>query len=774
MIEAKNGVFNLATPNTSYIFKVGECGVLEHLYYGKRLDAFDAELMSNVQNVKICDATAYDKDHSLLFLDNLMTEFSTEGRGDYRLTSMKASYDNGHSVLDFAYESHSISKEIPTMEGLPSVYGDEFSTLEVVLKERLLPLKLRLYYLVGDEKDVIVRFSRIENEGKDDVYVQALASLQLDVPDPEWNLVTLDGAWARERMVCDRPLRPGIHINDSKTGASGAFHNPAIALKAPLATEFQGDVIGFNLIYSGNHQESVELSPYGRVRVLTGINPNTFTWKLKANSSFTTPQAVMVYSCRGLNGMSREMHRFVNENVCRGPWRDRERPVLVNNWEATYFDFNEKKLLNLADKAKEVGIELFVLDDGWFGERENDTTSLGDWTANVRKLPNGLAGLSSKLHEKGLMFGIWIEPEMVSENSRLFERHPDWRIAIPGRDPGVGRNQYILDWTREDVTDYMIACISDLLEESKADYVKWDMNRFFSDFNTQGQNKYFMGEFFHRYMLGFYKVLGALTARFPEILFEGCASGGNRFDLGVLCYMNQIWTSDDTDVLMRQFIQWGTSLFYPQSVMCCHVSASPNHQSLRISSLEDRFNVAAFGVLGYELDLTRLPSNELDIIKEQIRFYKKNRRLFQFGTFTRDISYFNGGNNLKWLVADEEHLVMLDACMLNVPNMPNDRLVIPLLDAGFNARGTERLLVSSRAQRIDRGRLGDNASKFEEGQQGLGLKASVYAGQLEGAGVVLGQRFTGSGDIGRTRVRPDFSTEMYVVDKTMGGMENDV
>lgn len=767
MIEAKNGVFNLATPNTSYIFKVGECGVLEHLYYGKRLDAFDAELMSNVQNVKICDATAYDKDHSLLFLDNLMTEFSTEGRGDYRLTSMKASYDNGHSVLDFVYETYSITHGIPSMEGLPSVYGDEFSTLEVVLKERLLPLKLRLYYLVGDEKDVIVRFSRIENEGKDDVYVQALASLQLDVPDPEWNLVTLDGAWARERMVCDRPLRPGIHINDSKTGASGAFHNPAIALKAPDATEFQGDVIGLNLIYSGNHQESVELSPYGRLRVLTGINPNTFTWELKAKSSFTAPQAVMVYSDKGLNGMSHEMHRLVNENVCRGPWRDKERPVLVNNWEATYFDFNEEKLLDLADTAKDVGIELFVLDDGWFGERENDTTSLGDWTANGRKLPNGLAGLSSKLHEKGLMFGIWIEPEMVSEKSRLFERHPDWRIAIPNRKPGVGRNQYILDWTREDVTDYMIACISTLLEESKANYVKWDMNRFFSDFNTQWQNKYFMGEFLHRYVLGFYKVLEALTAKFPDILFEGCASGGNRFDLGVLCYMNQIWTSDDTDVLMRQFIQWGTSFFYPQSVMGCHVSASPNHQSLRISSIEDRFNVAAFGILGYEMDLTRLPSNELDVIKEQIRFYKKNRRLFQFGTFTRDISYFNGGNNLKWLVADEEHLVMLDACMLNVPNMPNDRLVIPLLDAGFNARGTERLLVSSRAQRIDRSRLGDNASKFKEDQRGLGLKTSVYAGQLESAGIVLGQRFTGSGDIRLTRIRPDFSTEMYIVDRMM-------
>ena len=522
-----------------------------------------------------------------------------------------------------------------------------------------------------------------------------------------------------------------------------------------------------NLIYSGNHQESVELSPYGRLRVLTGINPNTFTWKLKAKSSFTAPQAVMVYSDKGLNGMSHEMHRLVNENVCRGPWRDKERPVLVNNWEATYFDFNEEKLLDLADTAKDVGVELFVLDDGWFGEREDDTTSLGDWTANERKLPNGLAGLSSKLHEKGLMFGIWIEPEMVSEKSRLFERHPDWRIAIPNRKPGIGRNQYILDWTRDDVTDYMIACISTLLEESKTNYVKWDMNRFFSDFNTQGQDKCFMGEFLHRYVLGFYKVLEALTAKFPDILFEGCASGGNRFDLGVLCYMNQIWTSDDTDVLMRQFIQWGTSFFYPQSVMGCHVSASPNHQSLRISSIEDRFNVAAFGILGYEMDLTRLPSNELDVIKEQIRFYKKNRRLFQFGTFTRDISYFNGGNNLKWLVADEEHLVMLDACMLNVPNMPNDRLVIPLLDAGFNARGTERLLVSSRAQRIDRSRLGDNVSKFKEDQRGLGLKTSVYAGQLESAGIVLGQRFTGSGDIRLTRIRPDFSTEMYIVDRMM-------
>lgn len=765
MIEVANGVFNLSTPNTSYIFKVGECGILEHLYYGRRMDAFDAETMSNVQNVKICDATAYGKEHNLLFLDNVMTEFSTEGRGDYRLPSIKASYDDGHSVLDFKYDSYSIEEGAPDMEGLPGVYGDEFRTLRVLAKERLLPLELELCYVVGDRKDAIVRFCTIRNKGDNDIYVQSLASLQLDLPHSNWNLVTLDGAWARERMVCDRPLRPGIHINDSKTGASGAFHNPAIALREPNSTEDHGDVIGMNLIYSGNHQESVELSPYGRVRIMTGVNPNTFTWRLKGGESFSTPQAVMVHSSNGLNGMSHEMHRFVNENVCRGPWRDRERPVLVNNWEATYFDFDEGKLLSLADKARDVGMELFVLDDGWFGERSDDTSSLGDWTANGSKLPHGLGYLSKAVHGKGLMFGIWMEPEMVSERSRLFESHPDWRVAIPGREPCIGRNQYVLDWTRADVTDYMIACISNVIEESKADYVKWDMNRFFSDFNTQGDDGYFMGEFCHRYVLGFYKVLGELTRRFPEVLFEGCASGGNRFDLGVLCYMNQIWTSDDTDAFMRQLIQWGTSLFYPQSVMGCHVSASPNHQSLRMSSMEDRFNVAAFGVLGYELDLTKLDEDELGTIKEQIRFYKENRRLFQFGSFFRIKSYFDGGNSLKWLVEDKWRLIMLDASMLNVPNMPNDRLVIPVLDVGFILHKDERLSVSMRTQRIDRRRLGDNASKFEKGQQGLLLKASVYAGQLESAGIVLGQRFSGSGDIRRTRIRPDFSTEMCVVDK---------
>ena len=762
MINVKDGVFSLVTPHTSYIFTEGECGILEHLYYGRRMEDFDAGLMKNRQVVKICDATGYDKDHRFLFPDNLMTEISTEGRGDYRLSGVRASYDGGHSVLDFAFDSYSIVEGIPSIEGLPTALGDGYETLTVTLKEKLLPLTLRLFYSVSDTSDVIVRSTSIENRGKDDIFIESLASLQLDLPSPEWNLITLDGAWARERFIHDSPLREGIHISSSRNGASGAFHNPAIALRSPEATAFTGDVYGFNLIYSGNHQESVELSPYGRVRVLSGINPDTFRWCLHSGDTFSSPEAVMVYSSSGLNGMSAQMHSFVRRQIVRGWWKDRERPVLINNWEATGYDFDEEKLLSLADTAVKEGIELFVLDDGWFGKREDDTTSLGDWCVNSRKLPSGIRSLSDKIHSRGMMFGIWVEPEMVSEDSDLFREHPDWRISIEGREPGIGRNQYVLDWTREDVTSYMTDVISSVIEESRADYVKWDMNRFLSDFNSSGSGRYYMGEFFHRYVLGYYRVMKALTERFPKVLFEGCASGGNRFDLGVLCYSPQIWTSDDTDVLMRQYIQDGTSLFYPQSVMGCHVSASPNGQTLRISSIDDRFNVAAFGILGYELDLTKLDEDELDAISRQVKFYKEYRKLFQYGEFLRIRGYSKG--SMEWIVSDGEKAAFLKAYALNMPSMPNDnRLIIPLDRAGM--KDGKRYRITRRRALIDRKRLGESGEKFGAMEYTPSFSVTASAEQIENAGIILIQRFYGNGDIKATRILPDFSTELYTVEE---------
>ncbi len=767
MIKVKDGVFHLATPKTSYIFKVGECNILEHLHYGKRLDFFNVDLLSNHQEVKFADAVAYNKEHKLLFLENLMTEFSTEGRGDYRIPAMKASYDNGHFVLDFVYDLYEIKKGAPVIEGLPCAYGDDFETLIVTLKEKLLPLTVKLYYVVSNTCDVIVRFTTVENNGSNSIYIHSLASLQLDIPSPNWNLITLDGAWSRERFIQEAHLRQGIHINDSKNGASSAMHNPAIALKSPRATNFTGDVYGFNLIYSGNHQESVEVSNFGRVRVLTGINPQTFTWKLEAGNKFSTPQAVMTYSHEGLNGMSQQMHQFIQNHICRGYWAQKERPILINNWEATGFEFDEKRILELADCAKDLGIELLVLDDGWFGKRNNDTTSLGDWTVNKNKLPNGLSGLSKNIHKKGMMFGIWVEPEMISEDSDLFASHPDWRISIPNREPGVGRNQYVLDWTREDVTDYMIACISNIIEDSKADYVKWDFNRFISDPNTQGPNQYYMGEFFHRYVMGFYKVLGSLVDKYPKILFEGCSAGGNRFDLGALCYTPQIWASDDTDVFMRQYIQDGTSLFYPISSIGAHVSASPNKQTMRISSIDDRFNVAAFGAFGYELDLTKLKKHELDAIKKQVKFYKENRKLFQFGKFSRISDYNEGMGELSWVVTDGKKTVFMKGFMHSLPSQPNDnRLIIPIDKISNEDVSCTYYSLCRRPQLIDKSRLDEKKSNlFEDGQYTNEYKVTVPGGQLAYSGILLNQRFAGNGDICLTRILPDFSTELYLIER---------
>lgn len=767
MIKVKDGVFHLATPKTSYIFKVGECNILEHLHYGKRLDFFNVDLLSNHQEVKFADAVAYNKEHKLLFLENLMTEFSTEGRGDYRIPAMKASYDNGHFVLDFVYDLYEIKKGAPVIEGLPCAYGDDFETLIVTLKEKLLPLTVKLYYVVSNTCDVIVRFTTVENNGSNPIYIHSLASLQLDIPSPNWNLITLDGAWSRERFIQEAHLRQGIHINDSKNGASSAMHNPAIALKSPRATNFNGDVYGFNLIYSGNHQESVEVSNFGRVRVLTGINPQTFTWKLEAGNKFSTPQAVMTYSHEGLNGMSQQMHQFIQNHICRGYWAQKERPILINNWEATGFEFDEKRILELADCAKDLGIELLVLDDGWFGKRNDDTTSLGDWTVNKNKLPNGLSGLSKSIHQKGMMFGIWVEPEMISEDSDLFTSHPDWRISIPNREPGVGRNQYVLDWTREDVTDYMMACISNIIEDSKADYVKWDFNRFISDPNTQGPNQYYMGEFFHRYVMGFYKVLGSLVDKYPKILFEGCSAGGNRFDLGALCYTPQIWASDDTDVFMRQYIQDGTSLFYPISSIGAHVSASPNKQTMRISSIDDRFNVAAFGAFGYELDLTKLKKHELDAIKKQVKFYKENRKLFQFGKFSRISDYNEGMGELSWVVTDGKKTVFMKGFMHSLPSQPNDnRLIIPIDEISNEDVSCTYYSLCRRPQLIDKSRLDEKKSNlFEYGQYTSEYNVTVPGGQLAYSGILLNQRFAGNGDICLTRILPDFSTELYLIER---------
>ncbi|NCC90047.1 MAG: alpha-galactosidase, partial [Spirochaetia bacterium] len=571
----------------------------------------------------------------------------------------------------------------------------------------------------------------------------------------------------------ERPLGPGIVINDSKSGASSAEHNPCIFL-----TKEDGECIGMNLVYSGNHRELVETSPFGKIRILTGINPSGFCWDLSPQDRFQTPEAVLTYSNKGLNGASANFHHFVNNHIIRGPWKFRERPVLINNWEATYFNFTEDKLLTLAKESAALGMELFVLDDGWFGLRNDDTTSLGDWTVNPKKLSSGLGGLALEIHRLGMMFGLWVEPEMVSIESQLYKKHPEWMIAIPGRRPSVGRNQYLLDLTREDVRTYLFKTLSETWHLADVNYIKWDMNRVFSDLysaNTEIRNH---GEFLHRYVLGLYDLLGKLTQAFPNVLFESCASGGNRFDLGMLCYMPQTWTSDNTDEHSRLFIQEGTSCGYPLSAMGCHVSASPNHQTLRKTDIESRFNVAAFGVLGYELDITKLNRQQKEAIRAQIAFYKAHRSLLQYGNFTRIKLANSDSNQVVWAVAreDKSELLVLFAQKLNPANPGSDKLKVQLIDHDAIYE------VFPRQQKIDIKMFGDLVNRISpvpitEGglaqdtiSKNISLDSEVEHYRVTGeqvayAGIKLNQQFGGTDYDAMTRVLGDFGSRIYIFKK---------
>jgi alpha-galactosidase len=642
-----------------------------------------------------------------------------------------------------------------------------------MLKETCLPLRLALTYTVFEDSNVITRRATLYNDSTEEVTIKNLASAQLDLDTDDWKLVTFDGAWSRERYMHERPLAPGIMINDSKSGVSSADHNPCIFL-----TKENGETIGMNLIYSSNHRELVETSPYGKVRVLTGINPATFSWVLAPQDRFQTPEAILTYSPDALNGASQNFHHFINNHIIRGPWKFRERPVLINNWEATYFKFTEDKLINLAKESANLGIELFVLDDGWFGLRNDDTTSLGDWTVNPKKLPSGLENLSLEVHRLGMMFGLWVEPEMVSIESQLYKKHPDWMIAIPGRRPSVGRNQYILDLTRPDVRDYLFKQLSDVWHFANVNYIKWDMNRVFSDMYSTNREMKDHGEFFHRYILGLYELLEKLTAAFPNVLFESCASGGNRFDLGMLCYMPQTWTSDNTDALSRLYIQEGTSCGYPLSTMGSHVSDSPNHQTLRRTDLESRFNIAAFGVLGYELDVTKLKGQQKDAIKAQIAFYKAHRALLQYGTFTRVKLANSTSNQVVWAVAsqDKSELLVLFAQKLNPSNPGSDKLRIEAVD--LNAVYE----VFPRQQRIDLkmfGNLLNQVSPLPITEGGIAQDTiskavtldsevehyRVTGEQVAWAGIKLNQQFGGTGYDAMTRVLGDFGSRIYIFKK---------
>ncbi len=629
-------VFILNTKNTTYAFCVTPSGHLEHLHYGKKTD-FCGEYKSIFFECEFPEGnlSTYDEEFPSLALENRNLEFSTRGKGDIREPMLDLTFENGVSTCDFTFESFKIEKKA-RLENLPSAYDEkgETETLTISLKEKTHDVVLHLQYSVFYETDVIVRSAKLENF-ENALKINRFLSCQLDKDQGPYIFTTFKGAWVREMNRHDILLEQGIVVNDSKTGSSSNRSNPFVMLSRHETSEDFGDCFGCNLIYSGNHYEACEVNGYQNTHFVAGINHFGFEYNLEKGETFQTPEAVLTYSDKGYGGVSKNMHAFVQNHIVRGEWKHKERPILLNSWEACYFDISESKLTKLAKAGKDVGIELFVLDDGWFGERNDDTSSLGDWFANKKKLPNGLSGLASKINKMGLDFGIWVEPEMVSYNSECYKNHPDFAVEIPNSKQSLGRHQLLLDLTQEKVQNYIIECMRNVFSSASISYVKWDMNRNVTDAFSQALPKEKQGEFFHRYILGLYRVLETLTAEFPHILFESCASGGNRCDLGMMCYMPQVWASDNTDAICRAEIQTGCSYGYPMSVISAHVSSVPNHQTLRETSLDTRFNVACFGLLGYECNLADMNSKQLKQIETQIEWYKKYRKALQFGSYHR-------------------------------------------------------------------------------------------------------------------------------------------
>jgi alpha-galactosidase len=727
--------FHLTNGLISYVLRVYEDGTLGKLHLGGPLpvgrsyrhlgpDPFDG--FSNRVGEPVAIA------------------YPTEGTGDFRIPAIAVTAADGGTALSLRYRSHQIAAGKPDLPGLPSTYVEsdtEAETLQVTVADEPTGLEVDLRFTIFADRAVMARSASIRNGGLAPLDLDAAMSVSLDLNDADWVMVSLAGSWARERHVVERRLVPGRQSISSTRGASGHQHNPFLVLRRPSTDESHGEAYGFALVYSGNFLAEVEVEPYGTARARMGIEPSTFRWRLEPGATFTTPEAIAVYSSTGLGGVSDTLHRLFRERLARGAWRDRPRPILINNWEATYFDFDADRLVAIASAARELGIELFVLDDGWFGARDDDTTSLGDWFVDRRKLPDGIEGVARRVTELGMDFGLWIEPEMVSRRSRLYEAHPDWVIGAPGRPHTESRQQLVLDMARPEVVDHLATLLGEVLASAPIRYVKWDMNRNITEPWTASLPADRQGEFFHRYILGVYELYRRLIERFPDVLFESCAGGGGRFDPGILAFAPQGWTSDGTDAVGRLRIQWGTSLAYPLSSMAAHVSAVPNHQVGRVTPLATRAAVAVFGVFGYELDPTALVAGERAEIADQVAFYARHRDLFQRGRFVRLVSPFDGdGQRVAWMVVsdDRRRAVVGVYRILAEPDPGPERLRLRGLDPDA------RYIVTAWPQ------PGDRVTRAATGER--------TGAELEAAGLVL--------DLGRfeTASRGDFWARLFVLE----------
>lgn len=688
--------FKLDTPQSTYMIGiVDEEDFIGHIYYGKRIEDYHLSyLLRTNEGPYVPSKNNRDRGS---FLDCFPMEYSTHGIGDFRESCLSVKTSKGHSACSLAYVDHTIYKGKKTLEGLPATFGkdNECTTLELICRDKLLQLEVVLSYTVFENLDVITRSTKITNKHTENITLTKALSVCLDMDNKDFELLTLHGSWARERHMQRRRVGYGKQGTSSIRGESSHQDHPFMALLTADATEDRGEVYGFHFVYSGNFMAQVECNQFDTVRAVMGIEPTDFSWQLEEQASFTTPEVVMVYSAEGLGKMSRTLHDLYRNHLIRGIYKDKKRPILINNWEATYFDFDTDKLLAIAREASALGIEMLVMDDGWFGTRSSDNCALGDWQVNEEKIKGGLKYLVDEVNKLGMAFGIWFEPEMISPDSDLYRVHPDWAIAVPNREGTLCRNQYVLDLSRKEVRDYVYECLRKVLSSANITYVKWDMNRPLTNIGSYYLEANQQGELYHRYVLGVYELQQRLIDEFPELLLENCSGGGARFDPGMLYYSPQIWCSDDTDAIERLKIQEGTALIYPLSAIGAHVSDCPNHTVGRTTPFETRGYVALLGTFGYELDVTRIPEEDRAMIPQQVAMYHKYNDLVRQGDYYRIASYSQNHMYDCWSVVskDKKEVLVTFVQVMARPNYRSRRIYLKGLDtkAFYRIEGSEEV-----------------------------------------------------------------------------------
>ena len=677
-------IFKLDTRNTTYVIAVvDDEQFLGHVYYGKKLKKVHLDGLLRIhENPFVPSRNNRDR---VSFLDSFPMEYPAHGLGDYRESCINIRTEKGNVGLALSYVSHKITEGKDGLEGLPASFGKagECETLKILCEDKVTGLQVILQYGIFDEADVITRSVKVVNTGKENLYLTKVYSACLDMDNKDFEAISLHGSWARERQIETVPVSHGKYSVESIRGESSHQDHPFLALKTKNADQENGEVYAMHFVYSGNFKAQVQSDQFDQVRMTMGIHPEDFTWKLKEGESFQAPETVLVYSAQGLGQMTRIFHDFYRNHLIRSEYKNQKRPILINNWEATYFDFDTDKLIAIAKQASALGIEMLVMDDGWFGDRCDDNRALGDWFVNEEKLKGGLKYLVDEVNKLGMKFGIWFEPEMISPDSDLYRAHPDYAIAIPGREPSLCRNQYVLDLTRKEVRDYAYECVAKILRSANIEYVKWDMNRQLSDIGSLELPADQMGELYHRYVLAVYEMQERMMTEFPHLLLENCSGGGARFDPGMLYYSPQIWCSDDTDAIERLKIQEGTALIYPLSTMGAHVSDCPNHTVGRVTPFETRGYVALAGTFGYELDVTKIPESDREQIPAQVAMYHKYNDLVREGDYYRIASYAeNHYFDCYGVVSkDKKEALYTYVQVLNRPNYHSRRIYLKGLAA---------------------------------------------------------------------------------------------